>query len=390
MPFHFLPEESPRFLLSPGSVTFKRSSFFWEQQAEQRAFERRFDERVRSSGVSEDLEESDNDQPGGKPGRQITEWSAASRANMILQITRLDVSELVSGERPPAMITLTLPGDWLSITPTAKDATACFQRFRKRWQKKFGRPSWIWKREFQRRGAPHWHLWTVPPVDHFETVRRPDGTVVTPDQQFRAWLSETWTDCLRISDPEERRRSLLAGTGIDTAEGLRARDPKRLAIYFLKESVGGEGKAYQNRAPKEWAGQSIGRFWGVSGLSRVAREVVIDRDDADKAWRIVSRLQALHRSPTVTKRVVRGARVDVETGELIERQRTVTRRRRVGARAGWVAVNDGADVGERLARLAWQWRRDRLGVQPVRPGMAARARRAALMRERLGYDVPEW
>ena len=50
----------------------------------------------------------------------------------------------------------------------------CFERAWKR--KLIG----VWKREFQRRGAPHYHILMVPP----------HGTV--NGLGFREWLSQTW------------------------------------------------------------------------------------------------------------------------------------------------------------------------------------------------------
>ena len=46
-----------------------------------------------------------------------------------------------------------------------------------------------------------------------------------------------------LGGPDVARLHRAAGTGVDYAEGARARDPKRLAIYFLKESLGGAGKS---------------------------------------------------------------------------------------------------------------------------------------------------
>lgn len=434
--FGYVPEESPRLLLSAGSVQLTRRSLWAEQQAAGRAWERAEDERVRHNsncaaenpGVSQFLEGLDNLEdserttvealdaalrearglPPREPatgitdeqaatGRTITAWSAKSRANMILQLTRCDLSELTSGQALPGMVTLTLPGDWLSVAPSAKVATAAFRRFRHRWQREYGRPRWIWKREFQRRGAPHWHLWTVPPTG----------------QRFRRWLSWTWTDSLRVQSSCEHRacelagdfiddadawracvdqcrgsdcercKSLLAGTGVDIAEGLRARDPKRLAIYFLKESGMVGGKAYQNEAPEEWSGQSIGRFWGIAGITRRAVTVELRHEIADTVWRALrGLLERRGGSRRVEQRVPRGARVDADGVLSPAGYRTVHRRRRIKARAGWVAVNDGAHFGAMLGRYVTLLERERLGLPcGQRPDLLMRMRETARRRE---------
>ena len=274
----------------------------------------------------------------------ISAWSAKSRAGMIAAICELDLAPIVGGESLPCMVTLTLPGDWLAITPDAATAAKKFDNFERAWRHKWGRGLvCIWKREFQGRGAPHWHIWTVPPVP---TSRM---------REFKEWLSATWTRVLFgrgvVTHPDcncsEACRSLGAGTGVDFVKGLRARDPKRLAIYFLKESLGGEGKAYQNGAPKEWAGQSVGRFWGYRGIEKAVVTVEVDAGVDVQVLRTLRRWQ---RAQGVTRevRVLRGAAPT--TGEL--RFRTVRRPARVIGSAGWVAVNSGADLAAQLGRWA--------------------------------------
>ncbi|MDI1338129.1 MAG: hypothetical protein PSU94_18260, partial [Lacunisphaera sp.] len=259
----------------------------------------------------------------------------------------LDLAPLVSGENIPAMVTLTLPGDWLAVAPTAAVMARKFDRFAKAYIKKWGPLSCIWKREFQRRGAPHYHLWMVPPV--------PQARM----QEFREWLSLAWTRVLFSDQPgrnmghasgcvcSEWCRSLAAGTGVDFVAALRARDPNRLAEYFLKESGHSEAKAYQNGAPVEWAGQSIGRFWGVRGLEKSVRTVMVNPEHQYRVWRVMRRVRLARSMPTHQWTVDRGHSV---SGTV--RTRRVTRRNRSTAAAGWVAVNDGASFGALLGRYA--------------------------------------
>jgi hypothetical protein len=262
----------------------------------------------------------------------VTGWSAKSRAHLVRTVASLDLHPLVSGDVPPAMVTLTLPGDWLAVAPTAEAAQLAFKRWVRAFERQWKVPlRCIWKREFQRRGAPHWHLWLVPPV--------PMGRL----RDFRSWLSESWTRALQVPDSEERRKSLLAGTGLDFAEGLRARDPKRLAVYFLKESLGGEGKAYQNDPPAAWAGQSVGRYWGVRGIPVAVEAVHVDPVHAHRVWRVMRKAREAS-----ARTYVEVEKYDARTGRVY----TIQRRqgRKVRARAGWVAVNDGAAFAERIAR----------------------------------------
>lgn len=299
-------------------------------------------------------------EPLGPSGARapITSWSAKSRARMISTICELDLSSIVAGITLPCMVTLTLPGDWLAVTPDAATAARKFDNFARSWSDRWGTPlTCIWKREFQRRGAPHWHIWTVPPVPSSEI------------SEFIQWLSETWTGILfgkkamamaldhsprakhhykrDRCDCSEVCKSLGAGTGLDFAEGLRARDPKRLAVYFLKESLGGEGKQYQNGAPVEWEGQPVGRFWGYRGIEKAVARVPLDGDVAVKVLRTIRRWQRAQ-GITREKRVLRG--YAPTTGEL--KFRTVRRPARVIGNAGWVAVNDGSSFAAELGRYA--------------------------------------
>lgn len=324
-----LPGPWPVYQMGPGIARLRRRDL----EADQRARERADEDRARK--VREEVAFLNGpmalvQMPVRPKARVVESWSAKSRANLVRSILSLDLAPLVLGDQLPVMVTLTLPGDWLAVAPDAATAARKFDNFRRAYVKRWGAAQWIWKREFQRRGAPHWHLWLVPPSRDL--------------REFQQWLSHTWTTCLQIDQAEERERSLAAGTNVSMAEGMRARDPKRLAIYFLKESLGGEGKAYQNDAPAEWAGESVGRFWGVVGIEYQLREVELDPRMADRVWRVLRHLRA---AKAVT-REVRVPRVNQRTG--VVRYRTVRRRARSGGTAGWVAVNDGAAVASQLAR----------------------------------------
>jgi hypothetical protein len=216
-------------------------------------------------------------------GRAITEWSRKSRAAMCRTFAELDYTPLVESGRVPAMVTLTYPGDWESVAPDGASVKRHMVLWRKRFHREWGEPArYIWKLEFQRRGAPHIHLWMAPP-----------HAVSRRGRKFRDWLSEEWADILAHPDPEQRRRHLLAGAAVDILNGLRACDPKRLAIYFTKHSSpNSQGdKEYQHIVPEVWRrpGRGPGRFWGVHGLRRATAVVEIAQDAYLTARRIIRR-----------------------------------------------------------------------------------------------------
>jgi hypothetical protein len=150
------------------------------------------------------------------PGRAITEWSRKSRAAMCRTFAELDYTPLVECGRVPAMVTLTYPGDWESVAPDGASVKRHMMLWRKQFQREWGEPArYIWKLEFQRRGAPHVHLWMAPP-----------HAIGRSGRKFRDWLlSQEWADIVAHPDPVQRGRHILAGTAIDLLNGLRAATP---------------------------------------------------------------------------------------------------------------------------------------------------------------------
>ena len=289
-------------------------------------------------------------------GGVITEWSRKSRSAMCRTFAELDYSPLVESGRAPAMVTLTYPGDWEIVAPDGASVKRHIVLWRKRFQREYGEPArYIWKLEFQRRGAPHSHLWMAPPMSPGRSGRG-----------FAQWLSEAWAQVVDHPDAEQRARHRLAGTAIDVRNGLRASDPKRLAIYFTKHSSPNlhGNKEYQHIVPELWQrpGHGPGRFWGVYGLKKAISVVEVAQDAYLAARRIVrrwSRSQAMYgdsrsRFPTTVapRTAVRLVpRVDRDTGVVAHRR--VRRRRTLcnqgGLAGGYALVNDGPAFASQLA-----------------------------------------
>lgn len=292
---------------------------------------------------------------GGIPGRSITHWSRQSRCNMTRTLCELDYEPLLAQNRMLAMITLTYPGDWLAVAPDGKAVKRHMACFRRRWARAWGETlAGIWKLEFQDRGAPHIHLLAGPPV-----VLSPDG------RQFKQWLSETWAAIVAHPDPEQYRRHVLAGTGVDYAEGLRARDPKRISVYFTKHGTF-SAKEYQNQVPLEWQepGKGPGRFWGYWGLHRCAVSTDVEPQTAIDAARVLRRWsRAQGTTHEVAAPRVSGGRVASAYPAVVGlagamllaahpvRTRKVRRRvRRMRHGRGWVSLNDAPVFALELAR----------------------------------------
>lgn len=290
------------------------------------------------------------------PSRVIEGWSAKSRSRMVRTLAELDYGPLLRmGLRLP-MTTLTYPGEWLTVAPDGPTVKRHLQALWRRFERAWGFP-WvgIWKLEFQRRGAPHIHLWGPEPVGLAGSVaaavkvRRRSS--VGEGLNYRAWLSVTWAAIVAHPDPDERRRHQLAGTAVDFAEGARLTDPRRLAVYFTKHG-GWAAKEYQNCVPVQWreAGAGPGRFWGYRGLEKATAAVELSPRLAVIAARTLRRYA---RSQGVTRRVeVVRQSVDRRTGEVTTGRRSVRRRVvRMPGRAGFLCVNDGPSLAVHLARV---------------------------------------
>ena len=275
---------------------------------------------------------------------------------MCRTFAELDYSPLVESGRVPAMVTLTYPGDWEVVAPSGASVKRHMVLWRKRFQREYGEPArYIWKMEFQRRGAPHIHLWMAPPMSPGRSGRG-----------FAQWLSDAWARIVNHPDPEQKARHRLAGTAIDVRNGLKACDPKRLAIYFTKHSspnLHGD-KEYQHIIPELWQqpGRGPGRFWGVYGLKKAIAIVEVAQEAYLTARRIVrrwSRNHAIYGNPdssfptavlprTATRLVLR---VGQNTGAVTHRK---VRRRRAccnqgGFAGGYALVNDGPAFASNLA-----------------------------------------
>lgn len=323
------------------------------------------------------------------PGQRAVEgWSAKSRARMVRTLAQLDYSPLFEfeGWRLPAMVTLTYPRCWLRVAPNGASVKRHFDLLRKRFARAWGEKfRSIWKLEFQGRRpnsrcycsdclsgpvpyrtrddgrAPHVHLWMLPPVG---SARGEIGG------DFRHWLSATWAAIVDHPDPDQRALHMKAGTRVDFPEGLRARDPKRLAWYFSKAGGAAGGKEYQHLVPEMWTaqGQGPGRFWGYIGIEKATATVELETEDFLRARRILRRWsQRVSFYPetggypskveirTVRRKVMR---VEESTGRI--RYRQARRRAKYlgqgGLRGGFVLTNDGAAFTSQLARALDIWR----------------------------------
>lgn len=362
-------QEGPRPLLTiaPGVV-----SVSWPDLAKRERTAERQQEAAReaASALGRYWAEYVGDPADPEPTRTVTEWSRKSRSRMTRRLAELDYGPLLRmGLRLP-MTTLTYPGEWEAVAPTGKTVKRHMDQFRKRFERAWGFAFvGIWKLEFQRRGAPHIHLWGPEPEGTAGELRSLTATRYRPavgdGLAYREWLSVVWADVVDHPDPEQRRRHQLAGTAVDFREGERMRDPRRLAVYFTKHGSF-SAKEYQHQVPELWQqpGAGPGRFWGYWGLDPATAGVELDPILAVWAGRILrryARAQGVTQQRTVrrvrggvpipTDRVMGLAGAQLATAPQRVRYRTVRRRVvRLSNGRGFLCVNDGPSLAADLAR----------------------------------------
>lgn len=285
--------------------------------------------------------------------RVITQWSRKSRSRMVRTLAELNYSAIVQAGRMPCFLTLTLPGEWLEVAPTGKEFKRFCAMLRRRWERAWGEPLiGIWKLEFQRRGAPHLHVFTVMPQLGMRAgdLRRASSVRYRPavgdGLYLMQWIKLVWADVVDHPDAEQRRLHEHSGTRVDIADGLRMTDPKRVCVYFSKHGTFRD-KEYQHIVPPAWRKPDAGpgRFWGYWGLEKVTEPVELTFDERLAVARTLRRYgRASYRARTAMMEcdVIRGGRF-----------RKVHRRvpDRLQSCSGFLCVNDGPRLAKALSRL---------------------------------------
>jgi hypothetical protein len=285
------------------------------------------------------LNEADNDEDddAADVAGVVRIFSRASKRRLGRAIAKLDWTAAIEDGDRLALFTATYPGEWETVCPTPEHAYRHLRALGKRFERATGRKfKGVWKREFQRRGAPHFHVLTPLPQ-------------MIGEETAREWFARNWYEVVGSGD----ERHLKAGTGVDWSEGLRMMDANRAAAYFCGYSAGkADHKHYQDEAPEGWANDngSVGRWWGVLGMETVTAEARINPEQVINAKRLLRGV--LGGQKRTRKATVR--RIDRTTGEI--RYRKVTRRYRLsslngGAKAGFTFLtNDGPALTIALAR----------------------------------------
>lgn len=347
----------------------------------------------------------------GPSRAEITEWSYKSRAQMTRSLASLDYSDWCRADGSLAMVTTTLPGDWKPIAPDGRTFKKLVRKFEHRFRRAVGPWRLLWKLEFQRRGAPHFHaLMRIPAMVEADGgygkgygPNEKNGWAGIPET-FESWLSRTWADVCGASreidtigrwvpvgapvpvlgfdgvplrdrngdvvttsagyeidelDGEQKSeysRHLNSGIGIDFS-GKDFSDPRRISMYFAGHSAKSQdGKEYQNLVPALWRrpGSGPGRFWGFAGLDNATVELEVTQKDFDRLRRELRKL-ARARAWTIAVKRARGAAVrsGCEPPHILKVRAPKVRKSNLGGRGGqnggWVLLNDALTVVRQLS-----------------------------------------
>jgi hypothetical protein len=170
--------------------------------------------------------------PQGRRGR-ITEFSRRSRSRMLKCIARTNRALLSRS----LLVTLTYPRTYSMESSIYKRH---FKRFRERLTATFPAAAAVWKLEFQKRGAPHYHL-----------------LIVGLPFLARQWLAKAWYEVVGSSDI----RHLHAGTQV-----VRCNSPEKACRYAAKYVA----KVSDSPSAPEFTG----RIWGVIRRAALDQHVV--------------------------------------------------------------------------------------------------------------------
>lgn len=197
---------------------------------------------------------------------EIKRFTRESRKRLLDKMLEIDWLKVPG---PKYFITLTYPQNW---PLDGRICTGHLKAWHKRIERKYGRAIYAWKREFQKRGAPHYHLYltfgrklNIEEQELMDFVRDSWAAIVLEYHQYKP------TD---DDDGEAYRRSAQAGTQTE-----KIRKPlgaaSYLALYMCKAD---QETVPTERREKDGSLSPIkflnpGRWWGFSGFGELPRNI---------------------------------------------------------------------------------------------------------------------
>lgn len=170
---------------------------------------------------------SSGGQAGGGKRNEIKVFSSESRYRLIRMMHTLEFDRVT-------FATLTYPADF----PTeAKKYKAHLKEYRRRFERLYGPLRAVWRLEFQKRGAPHYHLMYLN----------------APFIAVTDWCG-MWSDVIKTKDENHRK------IGVDV-KLVASGGENRLVMSYLAKYVGKVDNATSNSRTEK-----PGRWWGKWNL----------------------------------------------------------------------------------------------------------------------------
>ncbi len=192
--------------------------------------------------------------PAGCVRGEIMGFSDDSRRRLQIKLSQMDFRV------PTLLVTLTWHYDWGDW----EDWKTSYRAWKKRLDRRWG---WlvrggVWRLEFQRRGAPHYHL----------LLFLTEKISVSLLRLFREWVSRSWSDVLyRGKDAAH----LAAGTNVRQTYNTEPGRVGALMRYLCKYLAKVDSEDEMSRK-----GQKTGRMWGTFGDVPSVTVATIEVDEA--------------------------------------------------------------------------------------------------------------
>lgn len=171
--------------------------------------------------------------PGGKRG-SISGFTAGSRRRLLALLHQLNRDRV---PQLPLFITLTYPPE---VNPTGKASKRDLDRFCRRLLRRHPNAAIIWKLEYQKRGAVHYHLLVF------------GVGFIARNEVANAWYEV-------VGSQLEKHRT--AGTRVERVASWNG------VVSYAAKYLGKVGGQVEDEAP--------GRFWGVYGRENLPIELLV-------------------------------------------------------------------------------------------------------------------
>jgi hypothetical protein len=236
----------------------------------------------------------------------------------------------------PIVVTLTYPGEWREWVPNAGVFEAHRRAFVMRWTRRYGNPSGLWVKEFQKEGRPHLHLLVDLPSSvsaaEYEGLRqrtllrqrleswhgKRSGRAKLPTigyqssgeyqgqdfgGEFAYWLREAWSSVVGTHGRTRHHH----GRGVDVTVVSWSEEARRAAAWEkVSDYLAKEASKWGQKVVPEGFGRVV-RFYGLMSGDRSFRPDVIRLAVEEEVWQLVVRV--LSRYLRVWRRVTMGHRM---------------------------------------------------------------------------------